>query len=102
MIDLRTEENIRQISADTSIITAQLQDIALSLRLLSGRTSHKREILEGEIKGLENSIKYMEEDSPLFGEIEFSTKIQELKTSLAQKYKELASEEERIQNEANN
>lgn len=97
MIDARTENNIKNISIDTAHMARDLHDIAVSLQILSGRTSLKKYILEEEINKLKVSISYMKNDALLFGaNKDIKIKIQELETSLEQKEAELAAEEERL------
>lgn len=95
-----TENNIRNISVAAIRIASDLNDIKVSLQILSGRTSLKKYRLEEEIKILEATIRLMNREASLFG-AENGTKIQELEASLEQKKAALDAEEERIFNEIN-
>jgi 5-carboxymethyl-2-hydroxymuconate isomerase len=95
-----TENNIRNISIDTAHVARDLHDIAVSLQILSGRTSLKREKLASKIEVLRAGIRHMKNEALLFGD-ENSIKIRELEAHLEQNLVALDAEEERIFNEIN-
>lgn len=100
MIDEEIKNNTRNIMIDTAHIAKDLHDIAVSLRILSGESSLKREKLAGKIEVLRAGIRHMKNETLLFGD-ENSTKIQELEARLEQNLVALDAEEERIFNEIN-
>ena len=100
MIDARTENNIKNISMCTAQIAEDVHDIAVSLQILSGRTSLKKYALEKKVNTLEATIRHMKKEALVFGD-ENGTKIQKLESSLKQTTAALNAEEERIFNEIN-